>query len=228
MYFFYFGLWLAVAFVPPLAFAAPRAVMTDRVVAVEAGQVLHLADHGRTVFADLAFPDAAAADAWLAEHVLQRTIAINASEEDRYGRTQIESDHAEAMLREGVALVMATRAPPTSWLAAEAEARHAKRGIWSMPDFILTPQTVAQHLHQFRVAEGTITRVYTGKSAVYLNFGEDWETDFSITIAGRSKRSFADKLPKLTAGTRVRVRGMIYEENGPMIRVMRPEQLEIL
>ncbi len=211
------------------AFAADE--VTDHVRAIAADQTITLDVAGTAMFADIVFPDSERAEAWLATHLLQKNITykpVGDDAADRYGRLLIKSDIEEAMLRDGAAVLFSIGHPLKSWQDAEDEARTARRGIWDEPGFMLTPETAAPHMQEFHVIEGTITGIHEGKHATYINFGSDWHTDFSVTIPGRAKRSLAKTLEGLGGGAHVQVRGVIYEENGPMIRITRPEQLEIL
>jgi hypothetical protein len=64
----------------------------------------------------------------------------------------------------------------------------------------------------------------------YLNFGDDWREDFTISIAPRDRRLFEDGGHPIEdyEGRLVRVRGWIKSFNGPMIEATHPEQIEIL
>ncbi len=69
-----------------------------------------------------------------------------------------------------------------------------------------------------------------GQGPRYLNFGDDWRTDFTISIAPKSVRLF--KAAGIELGTyegrSVRVRGWLKSFNGPMIEATHPEQIEVL
>ena len=213
------------------AFAAQagRGIETEHVVAIAEDQTLTLAGGDKARFADIIFPDAALAAPWLASHVLQHEIAFRTLDDDRYGRTVIAAAEVEEqLLREGVAVLFAQDHPRPEWLEAEHQARQARRGIWAHDGFVLTPENAAQHAMEFHVVEGTITHIYAARSATYLNFGEHWQTDFSVTIPARNRRGFEAVLDTLKPGSKIRVRGMLYEENGPMLRITRPEQLEVV
>jgi hypothetical protein len=69
-----------------------------------------------------------------------------------------------------------------------------------------------------------------GGGRIYLNFGNDWRSDFTISIDRKDVRAFAAAGIDLKglAGKRVRVRGWIEWRNGPMIAATHPEQLELL
>ena len=64
----------------------------------------------------------------------------------------------------------------------------------------------------------------------YLNFGEDWRSDFTIALDARTRRLFEAEAIDLKAyeGRRLRVRGWLKSRNGPMIEVTHPEQIELL
>lgn len=133
------------------------------------------------------------------------------------------------MLRDGVSILYASaEGIPTSQRVAEAAARAAKRGVWVNDSLTITPEKALELKGGFHLVEGTITRIYEGKSATYLNFGEDWQSDFSITIAPKLRRSMKTFLAHLKAGDRVRVRGSIIEENGPMIRLNHADNIEAI
>ncbi|MDX2095088.1 MAG: hypothetical protein SFW64_04025 [Alphaproteobacteria bacterium] len=210
------------------AHAAP-AMQTQRVIAIKPNGVLVLAEGGNAVLAGIILPDAARAQTWLYEHALQRDISFTAAGEDRYGRLRIHALLASEMLRAGVAVFYADDSPvPAEWRAAEAVARTAKRGFWAGENAALMPENAAQHVGGFHVVEGRITRIYEGKSATYLNFGDDWHHDFSIRIDASTRRGMKTFLGALKTGDNMRVRGGIFEENGPMIRLNHPQNLEQL
>lgn len=190
---------------------------------------LQLARGGKAVFANILAPEPDLLAAWLAEHVLQQEIPYVAGEDDRYGRVQIVSDAQEKLLRDGAAMVYATQGDvPANWRSAEAAARSAKRGIWANPLLVLTPDNAGQHIGRVAIIEGTVTRIYDAKNATYINFGADWHSDFSITITAKQRRSMKALLAALKPGDRLRVRGGIVEENGPMVRLNHPANLERL
>ena len=82
---------------------------------------------------------------------------------------------------------------------------------------------------QFHIVAGKVKNVSRTKTAVYLNFGDDWKTDFTARI-GKSVLSknaaWASKLEAMQ-GHEIAVRGWIERRNGPMIDVIDPAQIEI-
>lgn len=116
-------------------------------------------------------------------------------------------------------------------LALEATARDQGRGIWADPFYaIRPPEQAGNHLDSFQIVEGTVVRAEQVGRRVYLNFGEDWSQDFTVTIAPDHIGRFEDSLTEVLdlAGRRVRIRGWLYWYNGPAIDLTHPEQLETL
>lgn len=213
---------------PIATHAAINATLTERVTATKPGGGITLSASGNAVFMDVVFPDTALAESWLAEHTLQQEIHFTINGQDRYGNSQITSDIEEKMLQAGVAITYASEdKTPNSWRAAEATARTAKRGVWSDASFVLTPENAAQHSGEFHVVEGAITRTYEAKVATYINFGQDWHSDFSITIPNKIRRSMKDVLLQVKPGSIIGVRGYITQENGPMVKLLKPDNLEL-
>ncbi len=64
----------------------------------------------------------------------------------------------------------------------------------------------------------------------YLNFGEDWKTDFTIYLSPRTRRLFEREGLDIEdfEGHVVRVRGWLDSYNGPEIEATHPEQIEVL
>ena len=116
-------------------------------------------------------------------------------------------------------------------LTLELEARKADRGIWSHAFYRVrdTSETV-EHLDSFQLVEGQVVDTAAVRGRIYLNFGEDWRSDFTVTISPKDKRRFQEESYELLAlkGRRIRVRGWLHQRNGPMIDVTHPEQIELL
>lgn len=116
-------------------------------------------------------------------------------------------------------------------LAHEAAARMAKRGIWANKDFaVRTPETTASAKGSYQLVEGQVESTANIGGRVFLNFGPDFRTDFTVHVKPESVRLFAQSGVDLEAleGKRVRVRGFVRERNGPLIDASVPEQIELL
>jgi len=166
---------------------------------------------------------------------------------DRYGRAlaqvftldkqgQPDLYIQEEMLRQGFARVYTW--PDTSQdarrlLAAEGEARRKKKGIWAVDYYKIrgpNPDALAQDVDSFQLVEGIITSTAEVRGRIYLNFGADYKTDFTIVVDSDARKRFEGAGYDLLelSGAKVRVRGWIELVNGPTIWLTHPEPLELL
>ena len=139
-----------------------------------------------------------------------------------------------ALLSSGHARVFAL-APATDCLdelmTHERLAFEARQGLWSNAAYQVRAAGDVHSLMRYRntlqLVEGIVSEVADVKGRVFLNFGEDWRSDFT---AGIEKGRNADG-PKDFAslkGERIRVRGFLERRNGPYIELSHPSQLEIV
>ena len=139
-----------------------------------------------------------------------------------------------ALLEAGLAQVYSfadNRALIAEMLAHERQARAGRRGIWADPFYaVRTPERVQGHAGSFQLVEGIVVDAAEVKGRVYLNFGADWKSDFTVSLAPAVRRLFeAEGIDPLDyGGKRVRVRGWIKSFNGPMIEASHPEQIEVI
>ncbi|KAA5803554.1 hypothetical protein F1654_07045 [Alkalicaulis satelles] len=165
---------------------------------------------------------------------------------DRYGRLQARAvfprsgarvELGESLLDAGWALVWPRQGldlPYADLMAREAEARREGRGAWGLGAFAIRdsdPDRLAQFLDSAQIVEGRVTSTGEARNGrVFLNFGADWRTDFTAAATRASRNRFEQAGVQLETldGAVVRVRGWVYEENGPMIALTHPAQLEIL
>ena len=138
------------------------------------------------------------------------------------------------MLRQGLARVYSfadNRTQVQDLLNAERAARAENKGIWGNSFYrIRTFVEAERYINSFQIVEGTVQNVAIVRGRAYLNFGSNWRTDFTISIAPKSVRLFRREgldLEKMNGAT-VRVRGWLKSFNGPMIEVSHPEQIEVL
>ena len=119
-------------------------------------------------------------------------------------------------------------------LTLEQAARDDRRGLWALPEYRIRdthPDGLAQDIGSVQLVEGRVldvTRLASGRT--YINFGLDYRTDFTVIIEARDQNVFEDAgLDILALETRrIRVRGWLDEENGPMMRLDHPQRLEVL
>jgi len=188
------------------------------------------------------WPLAERARGTLADLVLNETVELRFTgpKADRHGRllahvyrddgTWIQGE----VLERGFARVFSladNRALTAEMLTLEDGARQQGRGIWNDPLYaVLTPDEAGRHTGSFQIVEGRVMKAARVKGYVYLNFGADWRTDFTVSVRVKDLRSFDDAgldLLNLT-GKEIRVRGWLKSYNGPMIDATHPEQIEVL
>ncbi len=119
-------------------------------------------------------------------------------------------------------------------ITREASARAAGKGLWANPAFVPRPAHKARGLmrerSRFTLVEGRVVAVAERGRWLYLNFGRDWRSDFTVAVpqrllerAGREGQRLKD-----AKGHLVRVRGWIERRNGPAIEVVTTHQVEFL
>jgi endonuclease YncB( thermonuclease family) len=199
----------------------------------------------RPGFAD--WPLGAAAKAALAGFVLGHDVQLRYGGErrDRYGRTLAQLFLADsddtwvqrAMLASGYARVYSladNRQCLTPLFAAESAARANRLGIWAEPYYSLKqanrPQTLAESEGRYELVEGRVLLAEAAGRNIYLNFGRNWNVDFTAVIDQKAQSLFADSGidPLMLNGALVRLRGWIEDRDGPRMAVTHPEQIEVL
>jgi len=167
---------------------------------------------------------------------------VGPTETDRYGRLVAHAFEGENwvqadLVRRGLARVSARigdAACARTLLAEEQTARATKLGLWAEPVYVIgkaeEPAEVLKNRGRFTLVEGTVLSVRESGGTIWVNFGQRWSEDFTVTIAKRNERAFlsAGLEPKKLAGRRVRIRGWIEERGGPWVEAARPEQIEVL
>lgn len=165
-------------------------------------------------------------------------LSFGGADHDRHGRL-LAHLHDDAgtwvqgrMLETGMARVYSfadNRALVADMLALEARARDARRGIWGHPFYAVRgPADTRRDVGTFQLVEGRVLKAAKVKSTVYLNFGDDWRTDFTVVLDAKARKLFrrAKRDPLAYEGRTVRVRGWLKSFNGPMIAATHPEQIE--
>jgi len=139
------------------------------------------------------------------------------------------------LVKDGLAL-MDIRAPNLKYqkmfLDCEREARRFHRGIWGrIKEHTISPTQAAQYAGSLAAVLGTIKNVSKGRKKVYLNFGKDFQRDFTSVIYEENLRNFppeANEPVRYFLGKRVKIYGFIKERGGPMITICAPSQIDFL
>jgi len=114
---------------------------------------------------------------------------------------------------------------------AEAIARMNRAGIWQEFSLLdVNASATSAVKGDFVIAKGRVIGVFETPKNTYLNFGEDWRTDFTAAISSKKRKNFAAQGWKLTdlKNKLVMIRGIIRFYNGPYMELDFPEQLEIM
>lgn len=170
-------------------------------------------------------------------------LAFTGPETDRYGRLSAQVFVAGEwlqglVLREGMARAapdILTRDCASALLNSEAPARASRAGHWANGRFTVVRMEYLlanerRLAGSFQIVEGRIVEVGDFRGRYFLNFGEDRETDFTVTIAPSDMRNFRASGVDLEAleGRQVRVRGWLESYNGPNMPISIPEAIEVI
>lgn len=141
------------------------------------------------------------------------------------------ADLSEVLLREGLArYAPRTEGAHPTLVSAERAARKARRGLWAEPEFAVRgpdADALMQDMETWAVVEGLVVAAKSQREAVFLNFGSDWRTDFTVAVPHKLVRDM-EPAPETLAGAWVEVRGFVESANGPAIWLRHPEQLRVL
>ncbi len=198
--------------------------------------------------ADAVWPPEAQAIAGLKQLLLGETVelAYAAAYNDRWGRRLAHVFRTDAAGREWVQGWLLrhghARVDPlpdglaciTELLAHERQGMQADRGLWTNPAYRIrwadAPQRLMRLRNTFQLIEGNVRKVAVTRGRVYVNFGDDWRSDFTAGASRQSPAFGKEALAQLQQleGKRVRVRGWIERRNGPYVELFHPLQIETL
>jgi endonuclease YncB( thermonuclease family) len=199
-------------------------------------------------------PGGAAAKSALAAFLAGAQVELRrtAYSPDRYGRIVAYADAVRGtdthlaqaeLLAAGMARVgdlVGSADCAAQLLRREREARAAKLGLWASPYYAVLeandPASVLAQWGRFALVAGKVVSVHQSGATLYINFGQHWSDDFTVTIWKRNKRNFTAAGVDLDGlgGRRVLVRGVVERRGGlhgapwggPSIEAVRPEQIE--
>jgi micrococcal nuclease len=240
------------------AACAPGKAPAARIASVIDGATLKL-DDGRAITLagidaplppisgfDRASPIAEAAAAALAAAVAGPGAAVKVAlvgdKPDRYGRfrgnvfTADGRPLAAPLVAAGFARVHRLPGDPACVLAlldVERGARIAGRGLWADPATKIRSAedpSLADESGLYGLVAGRVLSIGHGDVIIFVNFGRDYDRDFTVMIAPAEAKALAAAGMGIDglAGKRVLVRGMIEASGGPAIRLGDPTDIEVL
>jgi len=119
-------------------------------------------------------------------------------------------------------------------LAHESVARKSELGLWALKTYqpIEAGRTALLMTLRstFQIVRGEVRAVSRARSAIYLNFGADWHSDFSVRVPLDLAKTDPEWEKRIDAlkGAQVEVRGWIERGNGPLIALGEKSELAIL
>jgi hypothetical protein len=148
----------------------------------------------------------------------------------------IPSAH-ERLLTQGEAFVRPHQSVPLLCMGdfklIEKSARDKQLGVWSQSNALLyanQPDHILKHKGTYRVIEGVVASIGERRYVTYLNFGEHWTHDTTVSIPQKIWQNLQDQgLTKTSLkGKKVQFRGVIEERAGPLITLSHSEDLDVL
>lgn len=170
-------------------------------------------------------------------------LSFGAARKDRYGRLLAHvflDPKGEriwvqgALLSQGMARAYALPGAGeclSELLANERAAREGNIGLWSELPYrpIRADRTglLLARRSTFQIVTGEVLAVSRTRNTVYLNFGSDWHSDFSVRIPLSLAKAHPDWNAMLDGlkGKTIEVRGWIERSNGPLIEISQPGEL---
>lgn len=162
------------------------------------------------------------------------------SKPDRYGRTggQVFTDSGWVqgkLLRSGRALVFGNGVSKECLSAmrkVERLAEQEKSGVWNSHQFQFAADDIerlAEKTGNFALIKGKVSSVGDRKRRLYLNFGQNWSQDFTVSVAKKGSGAFKGDVSWLAGlnNRTVRVRGILDFRQGPLIRLSDEAQIEV-
>ena len=165
---------------------------------------------------------------------------------DRYGRAEAQfyiDRHGKriwlqrALVEQGHAIVSSSAGGGACLkllLIAEDAARRAKLGLWANAAYRIhdaaQPRDLRRLRSGFALVEGKVVSVTERSGQLYLNFGADWRTDFTVVVPKRLLKGTLEVAHPVASlsGHTIRVRGWIERRYGPAIELFDLNDLEDL
>jgi micrococcal nuclease len=165
-------------------------------------------------------------------------IEFDIEKKDKYGRllgycfvgdTFVNAE----LIKEGFA-VLYTFPPNVKYVdrfvSLQAEARKKEKGLWGSY-VVISPSQTKNYIGEIRTVKGRVLSTFKSAKCIFLNFGSDYKTDFTVAIFNNTLSSFENQgihPESFYRGKIVEVSGRIREYNGPEIIVNSPFEIEVI
>jgi endonuclease YncB( thermonuclease family) len=116
----------------------------------------------------------------------------------------------------------------------ETQARTEKRGLWAFDSYQTMPandlETLKGRFGYFSIVQGKVHDIAKVGDTIFINFDEDWRSDFTIEVSNRTARLFEKAGRDLfeIEGKAIEVRGWLDQKGGPRILLLAPSHLTLL
>lgn len=113
----------------------------------------------------------------------------------------------------------------------ENKARKEEHGLWTYPQYeVRSAKDISSDTRGFQVIEGNVYSASLIRNTVYLNFAQDWKTDFSIGVKPMVRKALSktNQSPQQWVKKKIRIRGSVRFYNGAFIDMTHTEQIEFL
>lgn len=165
-------------------------------------------------------------------------IEFDVEQTDKYGRLLgycfIDDTFVNAELVKNGYAVLYTIPPNVKYTdllyRMQKQAQSLKRGLWGTYE-VVSHLDAGKYINQIRTVKGRVLNTYKSAKCLFLNFGTDYKTDFTVVIFNNSLNAFyqRDINPEnFYTGRTVEVTGKIRQYNGPEIIVNTPYEIEIV
>ncbi|MEP2943102.1 MAG: hypothetical protein ABJM86_05940 [Hyphomicrobiales bacterium] len=235
-------------------------VQTAKAISISQDAEVVLDDGRHLKFADIFFPRTSTDNQipketiqFLKSHLASKTITFLASQKpDRYRRipAQIIVNNVDGskkwsqshIIKSGKGLFMPEpqKKPRKDYCDSDdlkqALQQHEKQNTSHKNKHPLAPlyashnKVLWQLEGDFAIIEGVVLKTHSSKNNIFLNFGDEWKSDFTAVISGDSKGSLQKHFKSVSnlMGKRLKLRGFIDIYNGPSMRIDHPLQIEML
>jgi len=175
--------------------------------------------------------------------LVERSLNINLDAAKRTPYNNYLVDHIQlengelisSMLKNGLALIYSTKNQyniDNKDKLIERDARKERLGLWSNDKLFFNEQDLLneykKYVNSFILVKGGVHNAKLVKNTMYINFGNDWRTDFTVKIQKKNLKNFKSINFDKIAGNEVLVRGWIEDYNGPMMEIYNASHLDIL